>query len=100
MKTNPPTEGDFYSRAALGVPEPARADLETSRLHAGISVRDTEKGARDSALRYRRQGRFIAALETPQAGVVQFERTGQAGHVTMWGDPATLLAMVIFVVDV
>ena len=99
VKTNPPTEADFLSHQARGI-VPRSNDPETLRLHAGISVMDSEEGARALARRYPRMGRFIARLDIPDDNPFVYEKTGAAGHYTLWGLPLVLRAYVAAVTPV
>lgn len=98
--TNPPTEADFLSNQAKGLP--LRHDTEEARrLWDGISAFDTEARARRMALRYPQQGGFVAELRISASGAIRFERsTATRGHYTLWGEPADLLASVVAIVPV
>jgi hypothetical protein len=93
VKTNPPTDADFVSFGAQGRPAPAGPEL--ARLWWGVSVYDSERGARKTAQRRAHLGRYVAQLEIPDDAPVRVERTGHGvGHHTVWAEPATLLAYV------
>ena len=61
---------------------------------------DSEDGARATARRWPRMGRYIAGLRLSEQEPVTYEKTGITGHYTLWADPATLLARVVSVVKV
>ena len=92
--SNPPTRFDFTSHAERG--KRARDDSpETLRLWAGISVYDTRRRARKTALMFPSLGPFIAELLIPMNGPIVWERTTRSfGHYTLWGEPDVLLACV------
>jgi hypothetical protein len=94
VKPNPPTEADFVSFGALGRPVPM--DPEVARLWWGVSVYDTERGARKTARRRPHLGRYMARLEIPDDAPVRVERKGHgASHHTVWAEPATLFACAV-----
>lgn len=86
---------DFTSNQALG--RPLRRDTaESRRLWSGLSVFDTEVGARAMATRFPSLGSFIAVLRIRPGATLRLERTtATQGHYTLWGDPADLLACII-----
>lgn len=95
-----PTAIDFTSNAALGR-SLRRPDPAVQRLWDGLSVFDSEMGARAHAARHPQLGRFIVELVVPLAGTFRVERTTRTpGHYTLWGAPETLLACVRSVVPV
>lgn len=97
-RSDPPTLADVTSNRAAGR-APRRSTPDIERLWDGISVFDTEAGARRQAGMYPWLGRFIVELAIPARSVIQVERTtGTPGHYTLWGDPEALLAMVRSVV--
>lgn len=97
---DPPTDDDFKSYAALGIPL-LRDDPESRRLAQGISTYATARRARGRAEDLPTLGRYIAALEIPDGAPVRFERTTRAqGHYTLWGDPSYLRSRVVSVVPV
>ena len=60
----------------------------------------TEAQARRKAKRVPILGRFIAAVEIPEAGPIRYERTLPShGHYTVWGDPQVMLNQVTSVVE-
>jgi hypothetical protein len=107
VKSNPPTEEDFQSHAALGrvPPRAIRDDPEKLRSWECVSVFDTEAGARRVARTSRemRLGRFIAELLLPgdQPASITYDKTlGSHGHYDMTAEPVVLLALVVRVVPV
>lgn len=100
VQTNPPKLDDVVSPQGMGDPPPT-SDPQVLRLWEGISVFRTIQQARNRALRSPNLGSYIAMLDLPDRGPIQFERTGATrGHYTAWGDPAALLASVVNVVPV
>lgn len=97
VKTNPPTERDFWSHQALGIPLQREEDRE---IWTGVSVQATEQQARRTA-RIPRLGSYIAKLEVMQEGAITFRRTTRRpGHYTLWGNPNELLACVVCTISV
>jgi hypothetical protein len=98
VKTDPPTEADFRSMAAVG--RRLRVDTpENRRLFAGVSVYNSLEAATRTANEYPKIGRFVAVLAIPEEGEIHWEQTtAEPSHYTLWGDPASLLAAVISVV--
>jgi hypothetical protein len=91
---------DFLSDAELNRVS-LRDTAEIRRLRSGRSVYATESQARRKARVYSMLGRYIAAVELPDDPSVRLERTlPSAGHHTLWGDAARLLACVVSVVPV
>lgn len=106
VRTNPPTEVDFVSHAALGRTPPAAFDGDPERLRSWerVSLFDSEAGARLIARATRgRLGRFIAEPRIPDAqrGRFVWERTGATpGYYDMDASAADLLACVVRVIPV
>jgi hypothetical protein len=89
---------DFLSQEAQGRPRPNR--LEHLELYDGISVYDSEAGGQRQVHRYwPRLGRFLARLNIPEGGNVEWRRTLGRGHYTLWADAEHLLALVAFVAE-
>ena len=99
VESNPPTRNDFVPKIGRLVTLSA-LDPETQRLAEGISAYATEAQARRNARRYPSLGRFIATLSVPDNATVVVERTRGPGHHTIWGDPATMLDLVVRVTPV
>lgn len=93
VKSDPPTEEDFLSYAALGVPVRDPTDEETLLLATGVSVFATEAQARGRARARPDLGAYIARLEIPDDSSVQ-PRRGHRGHHTIWAEPKQLLSWV------
>ncbi len=96
VRSHPPTLVDFTSRAEQGhlLPNPTP---ERQRLWEGISVYATLAQPRRNARRFPQLGMYIAALDVSEAEGLHFERTThQPGHFTVWGEPARILACVLF----
>ena len=88
------------SNEAKGVPL-RRDTVQARRLWTGISVFDSEEGAREMARRFPTLGAFIAALRIPANAPIRAERTtATPGHFTLWGQPDDILSCVIEVVHV
>src|SRR4051812_37997397 len=101
VKTDPPTERDFMSYAALGkIPRPG-SSAAILRSWQGVSVWETEAQARAVARQFPRSGGFVAALEIAVGSATRSERSGkQEGHCDLFGAPRELLASVVAVVAV
>lgn len=99
VKSNPPTEEDFLSYAALGISVRDPTDEETLLLASGVSVFATEPQARGRARARPDLGAYVARLDIPDDGSVQ-PRRGHRGHHTIWAEPRQLLAWVQDVVAV
>jgi hypothetical protein len=75
-------------------------DPEELRLWSGVSVYATEAQARRKARGVPTLGTFIAAIEIPDDGSVQYERTTKSsGHHTIWADAVVLLQYVVLPVS-
>jgi hypothetical protein len=100
VKSGRPTEADFISNYALGLP--LRHDTpETRRLWTGLSAFDTESRARRMGRRYPWLGSYIAELLIPADAGIRWERTtATRGHFTIWGSAADVLACVVRVVPI
>src|SRR5438045_267250 len=91
VRSDPPTEADFLSRQALGLPAPV-----ASHLWDGVSVDDRVLAAERKARRFAQLGRYIATLRLPEDGSIRIEKTlANRNHYTLWGDPVTLLECVV-----
>jgi hypothetical protein len=91
---------DFLSDAELNRVS-FRDTVEIRRLRSGRSVYATEAQARRKARQYPMLGHYIAAVALPDDLSIRLERTlPSAGHHTVWGDAARLLAHVVRVVPV
>ena len=99
VKSNPPTEEDFLSYAARGIPVRDPTDEETLLLAAGVSVFATEAQARGRARARPELGAYLARLQIPDDGSGQPLR-GHRGHHTIWAEPKQPLAWVKEVVAV
>jgi hypothetical protein len=92
VRNETPTPDDFRSARALGVPRPETHIEEWDR---GVSVYDDLAFALRRAERNRSGlGRFVARLVVPVDGSVQFAKTFGRHHLTIYGDPENLLALV------
>ena len=100
VKTDPPTEADFLSYRALGIP--LRRDTpELRRSWEGVSVYDTMEAALAIVVQFPRIGRFIAELSLAENGPVRFEQTSvNPRHYDLWGDASDMLVAVVRVVPV
>ena len=100
MRTNPPTDADFLSDKARGLP--LRND-EPVTLHVwdGISVYQTLAQARRKAHVYSFLGQFIAELnlemDLPR---IRIEKTCGRGHHTLWGTASALRRSIVAITPV
>jgi hypothetical protein len=94
VKTNPPTEADFLSHAARGLP--LRRDTpESRRSWERVSVYDSLERARSIVARFPAIGAFIAELEIEPDGSVAYEQSGDdPHHFDVDGPPDRLLRTV------
>jgi hypothetical protein len=78
---------------------PRRPDPAVLRLWDGISMYQTESQARRKARLRPSLGRYLAAVELPEAGTIRVERTtGSEGHYTVCAEATVLLRQVRSVV--
>ena len=88
-------ETDFLSDKARGLP-PRNDDPLTIHVWDGISVYRTLAQAQRKARDYPFLGQFIAELDVDiDTPGIRVEKTYGRGHHTLWGDPATLLRLVV-----
>jgi len=94
---DPPTQEDFRSGKALGVPKPS---VRKERYWLGFSAYDSFERANATALAYPHQGDFIADLVIPDAfietaaGGITIARSFGMGHWTVWGESALFVPLV------
>lgn len=93
VRTDPPTEADFLSHKARGLPRRGATEDQWD----GVSTFDTRAVAADLARKFG-HGEYLARLELDPAGPIRWARTRGEGHYTLWGTPAELLARVAEVV--
>jgi hypothetical protein len=100
VRHSPPERIDFLSYQQLGLK--LRFDNPMARRYAsGISVYESEADARARALLSPHLGQFLAVLDVPEDGTIQYERTGrQTGHWTLWGNPDALRNAVVSTIRV
>jgi hypothetical protein len=97
VRTNPPSLLDFMSNEALGRrPRRPLSERDHDRWR-GVSHFDSAELASSAANASPWLGQFVAAVEIPLGAAVRVEQTYRAGHWTIWGDPADLLALVVSV---
>ncbi len=92
-RTDPPTEEDFLSHRARGLPRRGA----TIERWEGVSSFDNPAIAADMARRYG-HGSYLARLALDPGGPIRWAKTGGEAHYTLWGTPAELLACVVVVV--
>lgn len=92
-RTDPPTEDDFLSHRARGLPRRGA----TIERWEGVSTFDDPAIAASMARRYG-HGAYLARLTLSPDGPVRWEQTGGPGHYTLWGLPSEILACVVEVV--
>ena len=66
----------------------------------GLSMYSTFNQARRKRRVSPALGRYVATVRVPLDGSIRIERTRGEGHHTIWGDPETLLDLVVAVVPV
>lgn len=66
----------------------------------GVSLFDSAELASSAARASPWLGAYVAAVAVPPETPIQFEQTYRAGHWTLWGEPAHLLALVVSVESV
>jgi hypothetical protein len=93
VRANPPTEADFLSHKARGLPRRGGAVEQWE----GVSTFDNPTIAADMARRFNR-GMYLARLNLDSSGPIRWAKTRGEGHYTIWGTPAELLACVSEVV--
>jgi hypothetical protein len=97
VRTNPPTEADFQSDKAKGLP-PRNDEPQTLHVWDGISVFRTLRQAQNKVRDYPFLGAFIAQIDVDvDIPEVRVEKTFGRGHFTLWGAPAGLLRLVVTV---
>lgn len=89
----------FRSHYELGE-EPRKVERNSSVMHMGISTYLDEAIARGTAQRWPKLGEWVARLEMQHGNGFNYAHTGPPGHLTIWGDPVKLSAMVVDVVPV
>lgn len=95
VRSYPPTEADFLSHKARGLPKRRGPD----ELWEGVSTFDSFEVASDMARKYH-QGDFLSRLAIEPDGPIRWRATGGKGHYTLWGTPAELLDCVVETVPV
>src|SRR6266540_3057332 len=95
VRTDPPTLWDCTSNEERGRRPRRQLDAAGRRLWRGLSIFDTAEGARQAARTTPGLGSFIARLEIPPGALLEIERTGRAGHHTLWGRPADVHRLVV-----
>lgn len=96
VKTDPPSERDFMSKAALGLQAPDRLSARQRRDWEAISVYTTEARARERARLNPNLGMFVAELAMPESTMFEFELWGQDPlHYNLWAEPAPLRARAV-----
>ena len=94
-----PALEDFTPAALKGGPRPS--DPARLAVWDGLSVFSTLAQARRKHRVSPILGSYVAVLRVPTDGSVRFERTlGGDGHHTIWGTPASMMAMVVSVESV
>lgn len=103
IRDQTPTLHDFLSAKTLAElalqrgRRPRKPPTAPERLAVwdGVSVHDSEEGARETALFYHmRLGAFIARLRIIDGGPITHKKTLGRGHYTPWGEPAAMLEQV------
>jgi len=92
-RTDPPTEDDFLSHRARGLPRRGA----TIERWEGVSTFDDPAIAASMARRYG-HGAYLARLTLSPDGPVRWAQTGGPSYYTLWGLPSEMLACVMEVV--
>lgn len=101
VRNDPAGESDFYSQEKVG--RKPRPNLTPIQLHAfrdGVSVDDSEAGARARATRFRANPNaptypFVAIIDVPAGSPITCDDAiGPPGHWTLYGSPNEQLACV------
>jgi len=96
VKSDPPTERDFWSHSRSGL----RYHPSKEHVANGVSTFDREQEARRTARRFPNTGTLIAELRIPRRADVTVAQTMGRHHYTVWGDPELLVTFVVRVVPV
>src|SRR6266511_3724066 len=102
VQSQTPTPADFTSNAATGLALRPPNTPERRRLWEGLSVYRSMLAAEASAARVGwRNGRYLAEIVVEEDGPVTVEKTlRDPAHYTVWGAPATMLALVRRVIPI
>lgn len=89
----------FKSNYELDRP-PRKVEIISTPQHMGISVYTQLERARQTARAFPQIGDFVAEVELgPESGAA-FALTAEPGHLTVWGRPLVLVALVTDIVPV
>ena len=93
VSNNPPQESDFRSNEREGKKRPLEAWKD--RYWRGFSTFDTLQQARNKAISFPRQGKFV--VEIAVAGIIgrTCEQPFSPGHYTVWAEPAICVANIV-----
>jgi hypothetical protein len=79
---------------------PRHVEITTTPIHMGISVYLTNEQAAATVRAFPAIGAYVAELRlVPETGAA-FADTGPPGHLTLWGRPLDLLAVIADIVPV
>lgn len=90
---NPPQESDFWSNEREGKRQPREA--WQVRYWRGFSAFDTFDQARNKAISFPRQGKFVAEIAVADIPGITYEQSFGPGHYTVWAEPAICAANVV-----
>lgn len=101
VQSRTPTLADFTSNADAGLTLQPPDSPERRRLWEGLSGYSSRAAAEASAARAGwRNGRYLAEIVDEAAPVTVEKTLRDPAHYPLWGDPATVLALVEHVIPI
>jgi hypothetical protein len=95
VRNMPPTQRDFMSHEALGVPPRRPLSDEDRRLWKGVSHFDSLDVAFTRGMTSPWLGDFVATVHIPVSAAAHIEQTGRdPSHFTVWSTAESLLSWV------
>lgn len=80
--------------------EPRRGERYSTIIHMGISTYIRPQLAHDAARRFGKLGDYVAQLHLAHGRGFNYARTGNPGHLTVWGHPVKLREAAVDIVRV
>jgi hypothetical protein len=93
VSNNPPQESDFWSNECEGKKQPL--EVWKVRYWRGFSTFDTLQQARNKAISFPKQGKYIAEIAATGVMGITYEQSFSSGHYTVWAEPAICVAHVV-----